>query len=202
MLEQSLTKAIRRANVEHEARALTQLTLGVLFTLLIFGGLFVIAALAMPWPWFAPKARLIAGSIVAVLLIVACWSAWARADPLQDIPRPGGTVVTDPPVVLPSRRHTAGLASLLMSGPDNVVESVASWRSRIRIDRPLLYAAADTLARAADGIDVETITDPAPTTLLRRLRLVKLQHVPDALGRIVLTERGRTLLAGAGRVSL
>jgi hypothetical protein len=210
MLEPVLKKAVRSVNSDHEARAAIQLVLGALFTFLLFGALLGVLWMFGPWRHVGWPALPSSLALVGLLLAVAFWSAFRRIEPMrgvdpltptQELAIKASWVV--PGAVVTSPRHaTAGTASLLIAGPLNMVDAIASWRSRIKVDQALYYAAADLLGRAAEGVDLEFVDDPRPFVLLRRLRLIKVEERPEGLGRIVLTQKGRDALSEAGMVSL
>ncbi len=208
MLEPVLRRAVREVNSEHEARAVTQAVMGVLFGALVFAPVFVLL-----WMIFTRVHRRLGGPdgltgaclLTGMLLLATFWSAWRRVDPMKSVDplRPDQEATWALPQIAAGPRHaSAGFAVLLLGGPENIVDAVASWRSRLRVDGPLYFAAADLLGRAAQGVELEVIDDPRPFVLLRRLRLVKVEEREEGLGCVVLTEKGRDALGEAGMVSL
>ena len=91
------------------------------------------------------------------------------------------------------RYAVAGAAMLLLSGPVNLLEALATWRRRLRGDDGTLQHAAELLKRCRNGATAEHVRDPQSAILLRQLLLIRVVTVGNT-PRLEPTERGHRLL--------
>jgi len=192
---------------------------GVIFTLLIFFGVFWISWLVMfIFVNLSMKAATWAAlSVMVVFAAVSVWTAWKKIDPLAgmrpydaaDAAADAATMVTSltlgPVMFRFNRFSSAGFALLLISGPSNLLEALATWRGRIPegdIEDVSRRAASLLMACGEEGIESTAIDaqDTSAVVLLRTLGLAKLRQ-PDMRTRILwlkTTQKGRDLLGTGG----
>jgi hypothetical protein len=91
-------------------------------------------------------------------------------------------------------RHTvAGLATLVMGGPVNLVGGLRNWLHRLPTDPVVIDKSVEILNACRPEVDLKRLNaSPHAAILLRRLNLI----VPRADSTIVtITEKGRDLVA-------
>lgn len=193
-------------NRELDLEAGITAALGVLFTLLIFGGLYWVTFI---WAFpsisggsigFSPKAF----GVTAIFFVVAAATAWRQIDPLQklDPMSPGDELLTSVSLAVGgamafSPRHAvAGVSSFLIGGPANIFEAIGIVRSRIRTPGETVTEAMFLLEQCRGRCPLRTVQSPRAVLLLRRLELIKV--LDDSRGRaLTVTEKGRGLLGPA-----
>lgn len=184
--------------------AVITLAVGVVLCVLIFGGVFWISyvILWMTHPFGIRHIALAALGITIVFALASLWSAWRRSDPISRVEamdqsrqnlQLGLGYAMGLPVV--NRQSLAGLASLLIGGPANVMESVSIWCSRLPTDSAFIARTAKTLQDSRDGLAAQSVGDPRVIVVLHRLGLIK--ATSHGLGKIELqpTAKGMELLA-------
>jgi len=174
--------------------------MGTLFTTLTAGVVFCIA-------WFvcislggrrfpSPTVALVT---TGIYVLVSAISAWRHVDPFAGLKPMSDTdhllfaasSMVDGYVHV--NRHTvAGLATVLMGGPVNLVSALGSWLHRLPTDPALLDQAVGILSACRPEVDLKQARASLPAAvLLRRLNLI----VPRANSTsVTLTEKGRDVL--------
>jgi hypothetical protein len=195
-----LLRRVRERNRELAMEATIELVMGVLFTALTSGVVFCLA-------WFVCisiaggrfPAAMVALGVTGIFLFVSVVSAWRHVDPFAGL-KPMSD--TDHLLFAASHavdgyvhmnRHTvAGMATLLIGGPVNLVSALERWLQRLPTDPVLIDQAAEMLGSCRPEFDLKNLRPRAPAAvLLRRLNLI----VPRGDSTIVtLTERGRTVV--------
>jgi hypothetical protein len=190
-------------NREIIGEAIIELALGIIFSALTFGAVFLVTWVIFYFGAGPLSGRNLALLVTGIFALVSVFEAWRRVDPLAGLEpmterqlRLTMISISTPGITYFSPRHaTAGIATLFIGGPANVFSALGNWRHRLRYDGALIEAAASVLAAAADGVPVEAVESPRAALLLHRLALVKIGS--DARGDILeLTEKGRTMLRG------
>lgn len=198
-------RALARArNRELAVEALIEAALGVLFTLLTFGFVFVLGLSA---GWLVGRrvglsAVGFAWIVTGVFFVTAVISAWRRVDPLAGVdPMTFEQEVltalsqTSAQMLYFSPRHaSAGVAMVLLGGPSNLFSAIGTWRHRLNDDDAIVHVAAEVLRASAAELDLERVRTPHAALLLRRLALIKVTH-REGRPVVVATEKGREILA-------
>lgn len=199
-ISERIGKRVRARNRQLLLDAALAAAMGVLFTLLTFGVLFCV----MYWLVLALGLRVglgagqTAGLLTALVFVVCVVSAWRSVDPFAALrPMSDGellamTISRAMPDVVYMNRHTvAGIATLLMGGPNNLATAVGMWCHRLSEDGGLHVRAAKVLSACEPESDVTKQRDLHAALLLRRLGLI----IPRAdTNRIAITEKGRSVL--------
>jgi hypothetical protein len=204
-LVRRVSNMVRRRNRELALEAVLKASLGIVFSLVIYGllfwmgwfvGFFVSGYVNLrPWQF---------GAVLAGLfLVVATWSAWRRVDPLAGLkPLSNRQLVltlvsqASPGILYFSPRHaTAGAAMILLGGPANVIEAFGMWAHRIRVEGSLIEDASRLLASCETGLPAEQVREPTAALLLRRLRLITVVPRGDSSA-LALTDKGFAVLSG------
>ena len=207
MLANRIQKRAEKRNKELTIQAAVVTLMGVLWSLLVFGGIYaltwMVSFLTMPLRFSHSLAALI---VMLIFLTVAICSAWKRVDlfaglaPLTNI-QVALTIVS--PVMgnfyYSSPRHTtAGFAFVLLAGPLNLLEAIGLWNHRLLFDDTICQEAAELLQRCQKEISAKKIDcQPAAVVLLKRLALIKsIDHNGSTV--VTATEKGDHLLKRSG----
>ena len=196
---------VDQRNREIATEAVVEAALGVLFSFLVFGFVFVASWVACFLVVGYSRAVPTASLIVLVYALVALYSAWRRVNPLENLTplTPGEEAAAE---ILQATGHgafaphftrhsLAGFGTVLIGGPANILQSIATWRHRMPHSSAILTDAAGLLERAGEGVDLEQAGNPQAAFLLHRLGLVKVIGTYRGPGRrIVLTTRGEELV--------
>src|SRR5262249_14987358 len=140
-----------------------ELGMGMLFTILVAGGLyFVIRFLCFQFGVFGASNSRIALGVTALFLLVGTISAWRHVNPFAGLKPMSGAdylmfavsgAVTG---MTPMNRHSiAGFAALIMGGPENLVSALRTWLHRLPTNPRLLDEAAEILSRCRPDVDVK-----------------------------------------------
>ncbi len=195
-----LLRRVQTRNRELLLEATIEAALGVLFTALTSGVIFCIA-------WFvcasiagrSLPASTVALGVTAIFVLVSVVSAWRHVDPfagLKPMSNAEHLLVAAGNMVdgyVHVNRHTvAGLATVLMGGPVNLVSALGSWLHRLPTDPALLDQAVEILSACHPEVDLKQAkSSMRAAVLLRRLNLI----VPRKDSTIVtLTEKGRDVI--------
>ncbi|MCA9293441.1 MAG: hypothetical protein KDA20_06480 [Phycisphaerales bacterium] len=195
----NIRRLIAERNRELALRAAIECSTGVLFSLFVFGGVFVFGLFM--GLLVADKLGLSAvqfALIVLTVFLAACfWSAWRRVDPFEGLsPVSEGeyfavlVAASGTAMYFQPRLVSAGGAALLLGGPENIFNSISTWRHRLPDDDALVNDAANFLILAQHGIKVSDIQSMPAAVLLRRLALIKPIQL-DGQDVMVLTEKGK-----------
>lgn len=190
-IKQHVQRAINDANHKIMGESLIALGVGAITSLIVFGVMFWLS-------WFAfttffhsfrvGSASTTALVITGVFALVAIFSAWRRHDPFSNVQAMDDNVQSmqlglgyamGVPIV--NRQSAAGIASLLIGGPANIMDSMALWRTRIRGSSASIEAAAQALSQSAKGVPVSMIADRSAIAILHRLGLVKVVNEQNKL---------------------
>ena len=192
---------VRKHNGERWLEAVVEFGLGVLFSLITFGGVFWLSWLVVA---FRSDAVLIAGTITVVCAVLSFLAAWKKVNPLQDIEpmTDAEFAMTMISIVGPGtwyfspKRAMAGLLLILFAGPANLLAVVASLRRRLPASESGVQAATATLRdAAARDLPVDSVNRDG-LVLLFRLRLVKAVGGDGGQVHLRITEKGRDLVFG------
>jgi len=198
--------AIAERNREIAVEGWVELGMGVGFALLTYAAIFWLIVIfsffsgglcCMPTWLLAPLVTLI-------FAVVSVISAWRRVDPLAALEPMSDaeelvvvlSLATPNVMVVNPRRVVAGFAWLILGGPVSVFSAIESIQHRMPDDEALVRSAAEMLSGAERGMTVESVSDARAAVVLRRLALIKHESGPGK-GRIVITEKGRSLAGGA-----
>ena len=195
----SLQKQIAEHNRKILGEAAITLLVGIGTSLLVFGVVFWLS-------WFAftvifrdfqiGSASTTALIITGIFAMVSIFSAWRKHDPIENVQAMDGNVQSlqlglgyamGVPIV--NRQSAAGIASLLIGGPANIMEACTLWRNRLKVNPALLSAAAQLLGESRKGVPMQMVRDPKAVALLHRLGLVKTAHEQGKL-QIIATVKG------------
>lgn len=201
----SLVRLVAAGNREIAFEAAIELTTGVAYCLVVFGLVFVIlwVQLSLITLRVAGQAWWIALAVAGLFFLVSFFEAWRRVDPFEGVRRleDWQVVLTEMSLLSPSllyfspRHASAGLAFVLISGPQNLISAVASWRTRLPSEPHVLDAAAALLESAPRRPRADRVESPASAVLLHRLGLIKARPGADAPA-IEPTQKGLDVLAG------
>lgn len=198
----NLQEKLGAFNRERKADALLKAVLGVVFMAFTFGFVF--------WGgWFlgffigrslGVESWQVGAVLTAVFLVIAIWSAWRQVNPLAGLGRLSDrqwmlTMLSQSSgsLLYFSPRHaSAGLATILIGGPENLFRAIGLWRDQIRFTPELLDEAARLLLECREPLPLDGIHVPEAALLLRRLALVKTLPHDDSVA-LVLTDRGVSL---------
>ncbi len=198
--------AIEKRNRELAFEAAIEAALGVVFSLIVFGGVFGIAWLS--WVYFFSgfefaRATQVALGVTALFAVVATVSAWRRVDPMSNLEPLSdfeeSLMLMGPAlpygIGMQPRHAVAGFASLLIGGPANLFDAWVTWRHRLPSDAVVFEKAAGVLQQAEEEMEMARIEDHRATLVLYRLGLVK--QIGGREKRLALTEKGRDMLRSA-----
>jgi hypothetical protein len=197
-----LLRQVQSRNGELQIEAAIEAGLGILFTALTAGVVFCLA-------WFVcflsgarrVPAINISLLVTGIFVLVGTISAWRHVDPfagLKPMSEAQHSMIdlshaVDGYVHI-NRHSVAGIATLVMSGPVNLVSALRTWRHRLPTDPELLDKATQILAACRPEVDLKKFGKCMPAALLlRRLTLI----VPRDDSTIIrLTEKGNDLCSG------
>lgn len=194
-----IRRRVRARNREYLIEAVIEAALGVLFSLMTFGLLYLIALFVL-FRTGAPfgLTRLQFALILAAVSFVVCLiSAWRRENPFEGLkPMTDAQMLmtlisqTSTDYVHVNRHTVAGMAMLLLGGPANLVSALGTWCHRLPSNRQLLDQAAEVLSACNSELDLEPLDRLRAALLLRRLGLI----VPRGDSMIIMiTDQGRTV---------
>ncbi|MBI3862154.1 MAG: hypothetical protein HY290_09695 [Planctomycetia bacterium] len=193
-------RRVQARNRELAIEATIEAGMGILFTALTSGVVFCIA-------WFVcisiaggrfPSST-VALCVTAVFFVVGMISAWRHVNPFAGLKPMSGTdhllfaVSGAVGGYMHMNRHTvAGLALVLMGGPENLVGALRTWLHRLPSDPAVIDQAAGILTACRPEVDLKRIDASVQAAiLLRRLNLI----VPRGDSTTVtLTEKGRNIV--------
>src|SRR5262245_60114573 len=148
--------------------------------------------------------------VTSLFVLASIWSAWRRHDPMENVqgmdPKLQGLQLglgyaLGVPVV--NRQSLAGIASLFIGGPANLMDAWAIFRTRIKADSACVHSAAQLLEQSSsvDGVSSRMIRDPRAAGVLYRLGLIKAAawSGPDLI--VHPTIKGSELLAASAHRS-
>ena len=214
-----ITYIIQEKNKLIFADVLIQLGMGLLFSFLIYGFLFMLflmISIVMFTNFLGPNGinlglppLYLAMLGVAIFYAVATWSAYSRVDPFRGMKK-----LTDKQMMLTiisqasskmlyfSPKHaSAAFATFLLSGPLNFFTAWGTWKNRLVVDDEVIDDAAEILEKtrkAKSGLPVKKIKYPEAAFLLKQLNLISIAKAYE--GQVVkLSEKGFKLFAGKHR---
>lgn len=186
--------------------ALTTLLVGALTCLVVYGVLFWLTWLAFTLflrqyqiGSAATTGLIVTGSAVLLSFL----SAWRKHDPFQNVQAMDPKVqnlqlglgyATGIPII--NRQSLAGIASLLIGGPANILDAIAIWRTRLRADAALIADAHAILRASLEGAAPAITMNPRAVAAVYRLGLIKAVPRGESL-MIQATAKGRELLSRA-----
>jgi hypothetical protein len=138
--------------------------------------------------------------ITGIFALVSIFSAWRKHDPFENVQAMDGKVQSlqlglgyamGVPIV--NRQSAAGIASLLIGGPANIMDAIGLWRRRLHAGPELLASAGQVLRESRQGISPQMVKDQRAIVLLHRLGLVKSSHEQGKL-QIIATLKGADLI--------
>ena len=198
---EQIRRLVAERNRELGLEAAVEAGLGLLFSAIVFGGVFWTAWLIFFFVFFSTQRATLIDSIVAgAFVVVSTISAWRRVNPfagvaplaageaLQEHVALGLGYVTGFPVV--TRRSLAGAAAVLIGGPANLFEAWATWHHRLPTGDRLLHEAAIIFEEAERGLDLRSVHDRAAGNLLHRLGLIRTEVSGRDTVTIRLTQKG------------
>lgn len=199
-----LLRRVQVRNRELMIETTIEAAMGIFFTALTSGVVYCIA-------WYVCftlggrrfPASTVALATMGIFVIVSAISAWRHVDPFAGL-KPmsdaehlmfAASSMVDGYVHM--NRHTvAGLATVVMGGPVNLVSALGSWLHRLPTDPALIDQAAGILSACRPEVDLKQVCSSLhAAVLLRRLNLI----VPRANSTFVtLTEKGRDVVGTPG----
>ncbi len=198
---EQIRQLVAERNHQLGVEAAVEAGLGLLFSAIVFGGVFWTTWLIFFFVFFSTqRATLIAAIVTGVFAAVSTISAWRRVNPFAGVaPLTGAEevqeqvalglgYVTGFPVV--TRRSLAGAAAVLIGGPANLFEAWSTWRHRLPAGDRLLHEAAITFEEADRGLDLHSVRDPAAVNVLHRLGLIRTEVTGRDTVTIRLTQKG------------
>src|SRR5262245_26342023 len=183
--------------------SLTTLLVGLVTSVVVYGVVFWLSWLAftIALPQYRiGSAATTALLITAVAVLVSVFSAWRKHDPFQNVqgmdPKVQGLQMSlgyamGIPIV--NRQSLAGIASLLIGGPANIMDAIAIWRTRLRADARTLESADQLLRACRQGVAPSMTLERKAVALLYRLGLIKAVQQGDSV-MIQATAKGMELL--------
>jgi hypothetical protein len=195
-----LQRQVAARNKELTTEIVIDLAMGVFVTSLTAGGVFAFSWFLAVWlGGVRVPAVPIAAGVTAIVLLVGVVSAWREVNPLAGL-KPMSAA--DHLAVQVSRglggvtsvnRHSvAGIATLLLAGPENLVSAFRSWLHRLPSEAAVLDEAAEILLSCKPEVDLRTIeVSPQALQIVRRLNLIVAR---DRTTKISLTEKGRDIV--------
>ena len=135
--------------------------------------------------------------VTGLFFLVSIWSAWRRHDPINHVEAMnedlhdlsvGLGYAFGVPIV--NRQSVAGLASLSIGGPANLMEACSLFRSRISADYASLAHAAEILHHSRNGLPASMVKDGKAVSMLARLKLIKSHNDPTRGLTILATHKG------------
>lgn len=194
-----IRRRVRTRNREFLIEAAIEAALGVVFSLMTFGLLFLIALYVLfrtgaPFGLTRWQFALILSAIAFVVCLI---SAWRRENPFEGLkPMTDAqmlmTLISQaaPGYVNVNRHAVAGMAMLLLGGPANLVSALGTWCHRLPSDRQILDQAAEVLSACNPELDLESLDRLRAALLLRRLGLI----IPRGDSTIIMiTDKGRAV---------
>lgn len=199
-----LAPRIAEQNQEIKIQAGIQAVTGIAYCLFMCGALWLTL-------WFFSTlcfSDFMAPSLLALLATLvfagaSTFEAWRRVDPfanLEPLAEWQRTLtaisLAVPNFVYFSPQHaSAGLAFLLLAGPESLFSATRLWRSRLPDNPDSIIVAAELLRRSQNPLPAKQVPAEAAATLYR-LSLVKiLVTAKNSEPVIAITEKGQSLLA-------
>ncbi|MFN0198995.1 MAG: hypothetical protein ACKVT0_19785 [Planctomycetaceae bacterium] len=195
-----LQRQVAARNQELTTEIVIDLAMGVFVTALTSGVVFALSWFLAFWlGGVRVPAVMIAAGVTAIVLLVGVVSAWRQVNPLAGL-KPMSAA--DHLAVQVSRglggvtyvnRHSvAGIATLLLAGPENLVSAFRSWLHRLPSEAAVLDEAAGILLSCKPEADLRKIeVSPQAVQIVRRLNLIVAR---DQTTTISLTEKGRDIV--------
>ncbi len=197
---QRLGKLAHAKNKEIEERAHEELTIGIIFSLVVYGGFFALALfvgfIAMESAWlFAFGLTL----VFAALASLVCWRTVnpQRAFLPMDNPKAIAELLdnaTPQSMFFHPQYELPGIVSFVFGGPEGVMKWVGMRKNLVTIDEALLERSVKLLKRCDDGYPLRRMKNPQAAVFLRQLALVRAER-RDGDKLLVLTQDGRTILS-------
>ena len=197
-----IQRLIVKRNRELTFEALAEGLLGLVFCLATFGGVF-----ALTWMiciFVVPRNGLaawqIALGVAALFAVVSLVSAWRNENVIA-----GLAAMTDKQRLISTLTRaaglgsanpeyaTAGIALLLVAGPQNLVRALGTWKHRFPEGSAVSTRAAEVLAACQQELAIDRLPDLKSCVILRRLLLVRPIERSEFTA-IALTEKGRSML--------
>ena len=195
---EQIRQLVAERNHQLGVEAAVEAGLGLLFSAIVFGGVFWTTWLVCFFVAFRPT--LIAAIVTGVFAAVSTISAWRRVDPYADLAPLTvdeklrerttlglGYVIGFPMV---TRRSLSGAAAVLIGGPANLFEAWSTWRHRLPAGDRLLHEAATVFQEADRGLDLQSVRDPGAANVLHRLGLIRTEVTGRDAVTIRLTQKG------------
>ncbi len=204
---EQIRRLVAERNRELGLEAAVEAALGLLFSAIVFGGVFWTTWLVCFFVIFRPTP--IAAIVTGVFAAVSTISAWRRVDPYADLApltadekvqehiALGLGYVTGFPMV--TRRSLSGAAAVLIGGPANLFEAWATWHHRLPTGDRLLHEAATVFQEADRGLDLRSVRDPAAVNVLHRLGLIRTEVTGRDTVTIRLTQKGQDVARRSAR---
>jgi len=186
--------------------AMTTLLVGAVTCIVVYGFVFWLSWLAFALvlrQYRIGSTATTASLVTGIAVLVSILSAWRKHDPFQNVQgmdqrvqnlQMGLGYATGIPIV--NRQSLAGIASLLIGGPANIMDAIAVWRTRPHTDASTLEAADRLLRASRQGAAPSISTERNAVALLYRLGLIKAVQQGDSI-MIQATAKGMELL-GSG----
>ena len=205
-ITRQLQHALSDANRSVLGESLIALVVGVITCVTVFGVVYWVSWLLFTMffrSYQIGSAATTALIITGFFALISIFSAWRKHDPFSNVQamdenmqslQLGIGYAMGVPIV--NRQSAAGIASLLIGGPANIMDSVAIWRTRIRGNATQVESAAQTLTQSAKGIPVSMVHDKTAIVILHRLGLVKVVSEQDKLA-VRTTIKGSEMLMKA-----
>lgn len=206
----AVDRLVRARNRELTLEAAVEMATGIGYCLVVFGFIFVAAwvVLGLMNLRLAASSWWIALAIAGLFFVVSFVEAWRRVDPFEGVRRLEDWQLLLTELSLASsqfmyfspRHASAGLAFVLISGPENLISAVATWRTRLPRSAELVHQAASLLQAARHRPRADRIDTPQAALLLHRLGLIKARAGSDAPV-IEPTQKGVVLLSQSSGVA-